>query len=835
MVNVTPLPSSSLFQQRRLTKDILGPWGLAQAVWGAHHGKKPLTKITAETGKAVDPNAWAEPGTPQSDLNLLGQLSPSLIDLDLDVRLTADQSARPPQWSDADKALALDWFYRPFREEIQRLTGDTRNHWGRHSIGGTGHWLIRLIPDDDISLDERRSRLKNLEFTAALGLFTVKLEVRFQRKVSSKVFAVLPGSCYPDDYIRFYNSPTGRDPHIRDVALADLTQAVYGAALRIVTAPLTGEGERHNTALLVSGVLRREVAVTEQEGGTFTRDDARRLFEEVFAHDTELKMRRKVFEADFNRQDTIDMPGYPALGKRIGEGAAAALSRMLKGFDLAPIDRMKEHLIFLRDENGSVIDLAEQTGGGNLTLYSKPVLGSILNETIPRGRKLVRVFTILENQMSRQQANGWIAAPGFGQGKFLYQTPKGQLIDDRASEHDRSLINIGPGWATPLVNEELASYDDAQVTLNQMLSWFSDKPEHQAKIMQMIAFKLRYPLIKPQFALAVSGGQGIGKSTFFAEVLGALMGASVKTTSLEAVFDERHVFESVLGSSLLIIEEADAITNFTLSKQLHRESRLDINQKYGAKGTQWVFGIPIYLTNKAEPQLNEPGAIDRTLYIIRAPTQYSLGLSSDDWLTYQQVRTIETDIVREKLKNPEFLLALRQIFDDYTVTQQQLQDTKHSDSREENYRELDLTPIQQAMQMMLARGYIQSERPTWGFDEPFTRSAFNAGFNELYRHFAGDRSTKPLTNQHITKRLREMLSPEAGEMMSRQLGGRLGRVYWFPFKLGDLRARFAQIHGVPIPAETEAAVGRNDHDVEPCKRAWTEWAPKGPLTDRADY
>src|SRR5215204_5648622 len=92
MATVTSLPVHSIFQQRRLTKDILAPWGLLPAIWGK--GKIPLTKITEETGKAVDPVAWAEPDTPQSKLNLLGRLSPSVIDLDLDVRLTSDLHSR---------------------------------------------------------------------------------------------------------------------------------------------------------------------------------------------------------------------------------------------------------------------------------------------------------------------------------------------------------------------------------------------------------------------------------------------------------------------------------------------------------------------------------------------------------------------------------------------------------------------------------------------------------------------------------------------------------------------------------------------------------------------
>ena len=63
----------------------------------------------------------------------------------------------------------------------------------------------------------------------------------------------------------------------------------------------------------------------------------------------------------------------------------------------------------------------------------------------------------------------------------------------------------------------------------------------------------------------------------------------------------------------------------------------------------------------------------------------------------------------------------------------------------------------------------------------------------------------------------------------------LARVYWFPVKLRDLRARFATTHGVPVPNETEDETGPNDHGVEACKQAAAEWAPKGRLTDSTDY
>ena len=59
-----------------------------------------------------------------------------------------------------------------------------------------------------------------------------------------------------------------------------------------------------------------------------------------------------------------------------------------------------------------------------------------------------------------------------------------------------------------------------------MLGWFTANPAHRAKIMQMIAFKVQNPLVKPQFALALSGGQGIGKITFFSRGAAHVLGAA---------------------------------------------------------------------------------------------------------------------------------------------------------------------------------------------------------------------------------------------------------------------------------------------------------------------
>ena len=157
----------------------------------------------------------------------------------------------------------------------------------------------------------------------------------------------------------------------------------------------------------------------------------------------------------------------------------------------------------------------------------------------------------------------------------------------------------------------------------------------------------------------------------------------------------------------LIVEEADEITDFTLSKQLHRETQLDVNVKYGGKGLQWCFGIPVYLTNKAEPKLNEPGAIDRTLYIIQAPTQYSLGSLPRSGLPSKSADR-ETMRCERSSKTGTSCYALRQIFQEYPVTQVELQDTATARAASRKITARMISPDQQALQAMLARGYIHS-------------------------------------------------------------------------------------------------------------------------------
>ena len=276
--------------QRRRTAEILTPWGL-KAVYAHPKTKIPITKITNASLMKVKPEDWHATALPY---NLLGIMPRDMVDFDLDIRLTDDLKSRAPQWSDGERGAADAWILAPFREAFKAALGDFdfRAMFGRHSLDGQGHLLVKVASSEQRTIEETRTRLKQLAFTVNIGRFSVKLEVRQPpRKADGASFIFMPGSTYPDlggvypdeDYCRFRSIPNGpvsqSNNALEAYPLELITKAVYRAALIIACRPLLGEGNRHEMALAISGVLRREVEQTERDRNSqFSREDAEEVF-----------------------------------------------------------------------------------------------------------------------------------------------------------------------------------------------------------------------------------------------------------------------------------------------------------------------------------------------------------------------------------------------------------------------------------------------------------------------------------------------------------------------------------------------------------------------------
>jgi hypothetical protein len=819
---------ADVITQRKRTAEVLPAWGL-KAVYAQPRSKVPIDKITDAALLKVKPGDWAGQELPY---NLLGIMPRDMVDFDLDIRIKDNLSSRAPQWSGADILFADTTILQPFREAFKDTLEhfDFRAMFGRNTLGGQGHLLVKIAASEERTIEETRTRLRQLGVTLNLGHFSVKLEVRLPpRKKDGSTFVFLPGSTYPDnDFCRFHSMPKGPTSIVNNVLqpypLELIIKAVYRAALTIACRPMLGEGNRHDTALLISGVLRREVEQTERDGGAFTRNDAEQIFRGIFRGDPELRDRMHVFEQDFARSDIASMPGYPALGERIGEDAANTLRLMLSGRDTNVLDTMRANIVFVREQGMRCLDVTQRTGTKPLNLYEHSgIRNNYAEYRMLIGRKQVPVFDILRNSKGRRQVDDVIAIPGFERGVELWQAHNGELLFDRRDDTDQHLINISAGWATPYADDPKLPRAAARTYLEEMCSWLSPRPEDWAKIMQMWAFKVQNPLVKPQFALGVYGGQGIGKNFVLGYMPRRILGLSVKETSAEDMFGKDFSLNAAIGASFLIIDEVKDLVNFGLAKGLARSEWHEINVKFQGKDQHRIFAIPVYLTNAAHPQFNEAGAIDRTLYIIKAPTQTSLGLSQVEWQTFVNHRKQEVIAKIEWLDDPENRAAIMAVLMEYPVTQTLLEDIGKSDSLTGEYLAEDMSPEKLALRTMLEQNVVHPKGEGRPLSSPFDKTAFDNGFNYFYQQYAG-RNAKPLSGVRISKILRECLGVH-GELKSyRPHEGK--RVYWFPVCLGFLCQAFDHIVGGVMARDTEMhhELGSYNPDATVLRNSVASWS-----------
>ena len=86
------------------------------------------------------------------------------------------------------------------------------------------------------------------------------------------------------------------------------------------------------------------------------------------------------------------MPGYPALGERIGEDTANALRLMLTGRDTSMFDTMRANIVFVQNA-GQCIDLSQRTASGTLALCEHAHMrNNYAAHTFKAGKKAVPIF-----------------------------------------------------------------------------------------------------------------------------------------------------------------------------------------------------------------------------------------------------------------------------------------------------------------------------------------------------------------------------------------------------------------------------------------------------------
>src|SRR3954464_9678089 len=140
-----------ILKQRSRTIEVLDAWGL-KAVYGMPGSKRPVERITEPALAKVKPDEWK--GSAAAKFNLLGILPRDMVDLDLDVRIKDDLASRAPDWSPTELAEVERTIFAPFRDALKTSLGnfDFRALFGRRSLGGNGHLLIKVAQDEELTI-----------------------------------------------------------------------------------------------------------------------------------------------------------------------------------------------------------------------------------------------------------------------------------------------------------------------------------------------------------------------------------------------------------------------------------------------------------------------------------------------------------------------------------------------------------------------------------------------------------------------------------------------------------------------------------------------------------
>jgi len=384
---------------------------------------------------------------------------------------------------------------------------------------------------------------------------------------------------------------------------------------------------------------------------------------------------------------------------------------------------------------------------------------------------------------------------------------------EEPGERSRHLVNLGAGWAWPYREEPLARRAEAEQDLRTMTGWLSPSAADHAKLMQMWSFKAQNPMTKPQFALGIYGGQGIGKNVVLEQMPQKIFGMSVKHTTAEMLFGTNYSLQSALGSSFLVVDEVTDLQSQQLAKDLARNERHEINVKYGAKGYHRLFTIPIYISNESHPEFSKAGEIERTLYVIKGYTPKSLGCQSlVDYEAFKTRRKTECADMLAKFEDDNYCLAIMQIFMEYPVTQADLEDIWASDSFSEDYIGQGMSAERLALAKLLETNCIHPrlDGPP-PLSLPFDRGLFDEGFNYYYQQYAP--REKPLSGRRINQVLQECLR-KSGELQSGR-AHEAKRMYWFPAKLGTLCDVFKEMTGADIPRDTQEHEQRGAYEPDP--------------------
>ena len=690
---------------------------------------------------------------------------------------------------------------------------DCRHRWGRASQGGWGHVYFPVA----ISGKEDVLRLGALHMRehVRLGDMRFRIEVRLSPdgKEPGKKCITLPGSTYPgradpeaidriDWQILHDLGEDATFPALPPQPINRLGLGLYAGLLTAVLENHWGEGNRHELAMMVGGILAREA----DQGEVIDEGDAERIMIylcEAF-NDDERQDRMECLRNSFSAlQAGKNVTGYTRLAEIIGDDAKKALLRLRGGGDPDALAELFTRVAYVKAAAGreaSYVDLS--TDGHVAPLVSKDAIRAAfhphpLYPAIPRmGKAPIALIDVVIGSKRLLRYDRAVRLPG-----VPFNTPMVRNGDRWREATELELaepggaglaLNIGTGWATPIPDEPETAARERWFGLwrRHLKPLTGNNAIAVTKLERAIAWAVQHPLEKIPFGIVMSGGQGIGKSVLFNTILKRLLGSDLVATTNVMALDSQYRLSELEGAKFYVVEEINmssaSLPLRELLKDLMKNLSMRVNRKYGSDSTVENFAIPIFLTNERNPGLVIRGQRERALAFIEGDTQDGLNLSAKDWQGHVNKIAAQVKEFLAALEQPAIREAAMHYFANLKVERGQFED--NSDLGDSADPRDGLDTLDEAFCTILEQGEMHPRlRGEWSLDRPFKMDMLLAGL----RHHLNDRNASKfrLTPTNVGSCAKRLFGSEVLQRVQFRHGKEVRSVYHFNLRYGSLLER----------------------------------------------
>lgn len=720
---------------------------------------------------------------------------------------------------------------------------DGRHQWGRASIGFVGHCYIPVHFADKAGLAKLLAL--TMRKSLAVGAFKVRIEVRVgpDAKTPMKKPFTLPGSVYPGRSSAGFDVIGWRTeveelpsafPPLQPEPLQKLVRGLWAALLYCGLYDHWGDGNRHDTGILVAGVLARE---TSEETGFLDEAEAREIINRLsdLFGDSDPADRVRGLDATLAQaRQGRAITGYARLAELIGEDAKFALLRMRGGADPDALATLFELVAYVPRAMGKEdvwLDLS--TGGHGAIICTRE---SIKRHFHPHphfppfrtDKREIALIDVVANSKHLQRYHEAVTLPGVGFREVLIRDGESwryALESELADGTAHRVLNIGTGYRTPLVDEP---EDKAWARfwslwrrhLGPVTNGNMDAIE---KVEKAIAWAAQKPLEKIPLGLCFTGGGGIGKSVLFNTILPAIFGEAVFAVSNVLNLESQFRLADLEGKKFYTIEEVN-LTQASVSikeilKDLMKNTRMKVNRKYGAEGYVDNLCIPIFLTNESNPGIIIRGQHERSLVLIQGTTRESANASLDEWQIFRNMIATQVEEFLHELHDPAIREAAMAYFMSLAVTRQDFEDNSALGDLADPRDNMD--PIDEAICGIIEANELHPKfRGEVPLTAPFKMDWLIAGIQHQLQSRGASRFK--VTPHSVTKHMNHILGGAFAEKVYLDASRKSKRIRYISVRYGDMVQRAGRALGITIDSAYELEpddFGPNDPDGDACRKS----------------